>query len=597
MRFSRPAFDGLRHQRTQFVLGGICLIGLGLRLIGIDFGLPLQLHPDEWSQVDIARGMLAGDLNPHFFRYGSLTLYQLVTLNGALELMSGGAILSNATYYLTARVLSAVYGTATIGVVWWLGGLVGQSFVGWTAALLMAVAPEAVRQAHYATVDTALVFWMSLALAFGIWAFEKPSRPWMPAAVAAGLAIGAKYTGAFVILPLLLLMFMARGVYAPIPRGISLALAVSGVILGVLVLVVNPAMIEVLAQRWTTDGDLNVEYQNLIFALWLLLTSGAIVLLVAGIAGYFTLRVRLVLGRFLYPETIVFVLTVIAVFLLSSPFVALDFPTAARDIFYEVRHIQLGAAAQVAVSDPLYAELVPRAAFPEPFFYWNWFLAQNGLLVVGASALGAGALARRHPALFLATGLYTLLLLVTLLRAANKGERYALPLLPILYIWAGIGIVAVSAWLPERWRMVSRFGLTAAMLVVPLMSVVELVRQNFIIPDTRVMAWHWLAENLPAGSIVVREDRTPDLEHVNPAFRIFPTTGAFDSRTFQEWRAEKVDYFLIGTLREYYGSNAAHFPEIAEQYEILQQQGHLVAWFIGDGRTVNGPPVWIYRIP
>src|SRR5581483_315759 len=291
-----------RFRLKWVALFALLVCGLVLRLIGIDFGLPLQLHPDEWSQVDIARGMLAGDLNPHFFRYGSLMLYQLFTLNGALQMASGGAILSSATYYLAARILSAVYGTATIAVVWWLGRLLGQTFVGWVAALLMAVAPEAVRQAHYATVDTALVFWMTLALAFGVWAFEKPSRSFVPAAVAAGLAIGANYTGAFVVAPLLLLMLLARRSHSPVSRAVALLLATSGIVLGVVVLVVNPAMLEALARRWTTDGDLNVEYQNLIFAFWLLLASGAILLIVAGIAGYFAPRVRLGLGKFLYRE-------------------------------------------------------------------------------------------------------------------------------------------------------------------------------------------------------------------------------------------------------------------------------------------------------
>lgn len=576
---------------------GICLLGFAFRLIGIDFGLPLQLHPDEWSQVDIARGMLAGDLNPHFFRYGSLMLYQLFTLNGALELVSGGAFLSSANFYLTARILSAVYGTATIAVVWWLGRLVGQTFVGWVAALLMAVAPEAVRQAHYATVDTALVFWMTLALAFGVWAFEKPSRSFVPAAVAAGLAIGTKYTGAFIVVPLLLLMLLRPRSPSPVSRGVALMLGASGIVLGVILLFVNPAMLEALARRWTTDGDLNVEYQNLIFAMWILAVSGAIVLLVVGIAGYFVPRVRVGLGKMIYRDTIVFLVTVIAVFMISSPFVALDFPTAARDIFYEVRHIQLGAAAHVAVSDPLYAELVPRVFFPEPFFYWNWFLTQNGWLVVGASVLGAGALARRRPGISLAMGIYVALLLFTLLRAANKGERYALPLLPILYLWAAVGIFTVAEWFPKQWRTLSRLVLTAAVLVVPLLFTVELVHQNFILPDTRVVAWRWLTENVPAASVVVREDRTPDLEHVNTAFRVFPTIGAFDARTLQEWRTAKADYFVVGTLRDYYVSNAARFPEIVAQYEMLQQQSHLVAQFIGDGRTMNGPPVWIYRVP
>jgi uncharacterized membrane protein len=182
---------------------------LVLRLLGIDFGLPLQLHPDEWSQVDIARGMLAGDLNPHFFRYSSLTIYQLFALDGALEFVNAFARLETSTYFLTARIVSALYGTVTILIVWWLGRLVWSRAVGLGAALLLALAPEAVRQAHYATVDTALVFWMTLALTLGIWAFQKPTRSFLPAAVAAGLAIGTKYTGAFILPSLVLRSFGA----------------------------------------------------------------------------------------------------------------------------------------------------------------------------------------------------------------------------------------------------------------------------------------------------------------------------------------------------------------------------------------------------
>src|SRR6187399_3320663 len=82
---------------THWQLGLVFVLILagGLRLVGIDFGLPLQLHPDEWSQVNSARRMLGGDLNPHFFRYPSLTIYQLFVIVGGLELArQGGVVLS-----------------------------------------------------------------------------------------------------------------------------------------------------------------------------------------------------------------------------------------------------------------------------------------------------------------------------------------------------------------------------------------------------------------------------------------------------------------------------------------------------------------------
>src|SRR4051794_8510887 len=107
----------IESQRNwKFLLGVVVAFALALRLIGIHFGLPLQLHPDEWSQVETARAML-------------------------------GALIRNRTR-----------------------GLV--------AALLFSVSAAAVQQAHYATVDTAWVFWMMLALGFGLWAFKQPTRPW-----------------------------------------------------------------------------------------------------------------------------------------------------------------------------------------------------------------------------------------------------------------------------------------------------------------------------------------------------------------------------------------------------------------------------------
>src|SRR5258708_19727991 len=87
----------------------VLVLALGLRLIGIGFGLPLQLHPDEWSQVDTARRMLGGDLNPHFFRYSSLTIYQLFVIHAAMELARGAGVALTAPIYLLAgRLLSWV---------------------------------------------------------------------------------------------------------------------------------------------------------------------------------------------------------------------------------------------------------------------------------------------------------------------------------------------------------------------------------------------------------------------------------------------------------------------------------------------------------
>src|SRR5437016_4115510 len=89
---------------SVLILGGTLLLGLALRLVGLDFGLPLQLHPDEHTQVDAALRILGGDLNPHFFRYPGFFIYQLVPLDLLARLAAGlaGTPLTQASYFLVA---------------------------------------------------------------------------------------------------------------------------------------------------------------------------------------------------------------------------------------------------------------------------------------------------------------------------------------------------------------------------------------------------------------------------------------------------------------------------------------------------------------
>jgi len=54
---------------------------------------------------------------------------------------------------------------------------------------------------------------------------------------------------------------------------------------------------------------------------------------------------------------------------------------------------------------------------------------------------------------------------------------------------------------------------------------------QFLLPDTRVLAWRWLEENVQSGAVIVREDKTPDLENVEMSFRTIRISSAFRDRT------------------------------------------------------------------
>lgn len=582
----------------------VLALAMTLRLVGIDFGLPLQLHPDEWSQVDIARRMLGGDLNPHFFRYSSLAMYQLFTIYGSMELLRlAGFALSAPVYFLTGRLLSALYGTATVGVVFWIGGLIWKRSVGMMAALLTAVSPIAVQQAHYATVDTALVFWTTLALAFGLLAYRKPAFPFLPAGIAAGLAAGTKYTGILMLPPLVLLILwrhehLAHGARTNIvTRGWMAGIALLGGILLFGFVWFPPSLVENLARAWTTDGALNVEYVNLIRSSWGLAQALGVGLTAMGLTGLFSTAVRHRLAPFFTRELIWFLLAVACAFLITSPFVILDLPEAARDFFYEYRHMQLGIAADYAVNDPIYARLLPTTFFPDPWYYWNSFLSTNSWLMVAATVAGIIGLTRKNLTAFGATSLLFLTTVFAIMHGAYKADRYVLVLLPTIYLWAGSGIETLVSLLGGSRRLFAQATLVGVIAFFPVLAVSTMLSNVFMLPDTRTLAWKWIQTHVPPGTTVVREINTPDLEDVEPRLKIIVTTSAFQELTLDTWQQQRVNYFVTGTQQLWYGQEEALYPEIARRYRQLDEHGALIAEFRSDAGQSIGPLIRIYHIP
>src|SRR6266699_1655815 len=62
----------------------VTVLGLGLRLTGIWYGLPDHFHWDEPTIMNRVIRMGGGDLDPHFFYYPTLLMYALLVANGLL---------------------------------------------------------------------------------------------------------------------------------------------------------------------------------------------------------------------------------------------------------------------------------------------------------------------------------------------------------------------------------------------------------------------------------------------------------------------------------------------------------------------------------
>jgi Dolichyl-phosphate-mannose-protein mannosyltransferase len=246
-------------------LSGIAILGLALRLYGLDwdqmqaryqllvrlYGLDAaqgnNFHPDErqilfhvvqlswpgsWAQFFNAA---TSPLNPHFFAYGSFPLYLLAAVGNVLSHIS--APLANfANLTLTGRVLNAIFDCGTILLVGWLGLLLtndhtpGRRYA-WSVALLaaalVAFTPFQLQLSHFYTVDTMLLFFVTLTVLACVVLVDtnKPVRWSLVAGLGYGLALATKFSAA----PLAVSLFVAlamrgyrRGLY---PRIVPLLLS------------------------------------------------------------------------------------------------------------------------------------------------------------------------------------------------------------------------------------------------------------------------------------------------------------------------------------------------------------------------------------
>ncbi len=206
-------------------LFGLALLGLVLRLYGLNWDQGNNFHPDErqilfrvmdlgWpSSIAQFFDPQHSPLNPHFFAYGSFPLYLLAFVGSVLARFSPGmATMANLT--LVGRAISALFDSGTILLTGWLGLLLANDsspgrWCGWALALLSAAlvtfTPLQLQLSHFYAVDTLLLFFVVLSMlaCVALADTDRPIRWSLVAGLGHGLALATKFSAAPLIVPLL----------------------------------------------------------------------------------------------------------------------------------------------------------------------------------------------------------------------------------------------------------------------------------------------------------------------------------------------------------------------------------------------------------
>jgi 4-amino-4-deoxy-L-arabinose transferase-like glycosyltransferase len=192
-------------------LGWILLGALALRLWSIKHGLPYVYNVDEEQHfVPRAVDMVGGSLNPHYFENPPALTYLFAAVfklrfHAGFPFGSSGfrhAFTRDPTAVFTsARVVVALLGTLSVGLIYWAGARFYERRVGLVAAVLMACAFLPVFYAKQALNDAVTLVPLTVALVGCLGVYERARWwDWALAGAATGVAVDVKYTaGAMVV--------------------------------------------------------------------------------------------------------------------------------------------------------------------------------------------------------------------------------------------------------------------------------------------------------------------------------------------------------------------------------------------------------------
>jgi hypothetical protein len=231
--------DDARWRRALPVaVGLVFVVGLALRVVHLDFGLPGEYHANEIGATQQIQGWLTGSHSLGHYNHPPLLKNIAYLLVRARDAVSHSPP-SSETVILALRIVSAAAGAVTVVVVYRLA----RHFLGQPLALLAAaldaVLPLTVFHSMYGAPDALESLFFALGLLGALNLYERPSRPaYLLAGLWLSLAIGAKYPGGLVlvadVLAHVLAARRARAAGEALPRR-RFALFAAGVVVGLAV--------------------------------------------------------------------------------------------------------------------------------------------------------------------------------------------------------------------------------------------------------------------------------------------------------------------------------------------------------------------------
>ena len=220
----------LKRPMRRRALLALLVLAIAVRLFGIDFDDHHFFHPDERA---IANAVLRISfqplqLNPQFFAYGSFPFYVTKLATVPLSLFGPWFTSYDGVIY-TGRVLSALFGAATVLLLVLAGRRRYGERAGLLGGLFLALSVLHLQNSHFAANDIPLTFWILASLVLlARYAEEGRPRHLILGGFLAGLALATKVSAAPMIVPVAAAVFLRNRTDREPYKGVVLFLGAAG---------------------------------------------------------------------------------------------------------------------------------------------------------------------------------------------------------------------------------------------------------------------------------------------------------------------------------------------------------------------------------
>ncbi len=447
-----------------FFLVIILFISLFLRTIGLNWDQGHHLHPDERQITMVAENIKLPEsrniadifspdssLNPKFFAYGSLPIY-LLKFSGYLLSFINPNLISYDKINLVGRFLSAFFDTLTVLLVYLISiQLFGSNKKALMASLIYTLSVFPIQLSHFYAVDTLLTFFISLTLYRMIILYRHFSfKNSIIVGVCFGLALATKVSAFVLFIPIFVCFFVDTIINLG-KQIFNQRKSILKKILKFIIILINPLF-------WLKSKTFN--FKKVFISLVLIILFSALT------------------------------------FVICQPFTVIDFPTFWRQINEQ------SAMTKNAFVFPYTLQYVGTLSYwyhIKNIFIWGLgpslgILAITGLIISFLKLFkktdNLTSQKNYCPQLIVFSFLVVYFFIVG--RFAVKFMRYCLPIYPIL------AIVSVNSFDYLKKNIKIMFFFANLLWVISFLSI-------YLKPHTRVVATQWISDNIPAGSIILRE--------------------------------------------------------------------------------------------